>query len=76
MLDAWVGVVPAEKVLPVVVDFLASPKASNEGKVTGLRWVASVVQASACPCAQYYMLNPSGRQICNRFTLEAAFGGG
>lgn len=44
-LDAWVGSVPAEKVVPVAVDFLASPKASSEGKVTGLRWICGVVEA-------------------------------
>ena len=37
-LDAWVSVVPPEKVLPVVVDFLGSPKASSEGKVIALHW--------------------------------------
>ena len=44
-LDAWVGSVPGEKVLPAVVDFLAGPKASSEGRVTGLRWIAGVVAA-------------------------------
>lgn len=32
-LDAWVVAVAPEKVLPSVVDFLPSAKASNEGKV-------------------------------------------
>jgi hypothetical protein len=44
-LDAWVAAVPAEKVLPSVVDFLPSAKASNEGKVTGLRWIMGLVEA-------------------------------
>ena len=44
-LDAWVGSVLGEKVLPAVADFLAGPKASSEGRVTGLRWIASAVAA-------------------------------
>jgi len=44
-LDAWVAAVPAEKVLPSVVDFLPSAKASNEGKVMGLRWIMGLVDS-------------------------------
>lgn len=44
-LDTWVAAVPAEKVLPSVVDFLPSAKASNEGKVTGLRWIMGLVNS-------------------------------
>ena len=43
MLDAWVTVVPVERVLPAVADAIAAPKASSEGKLTGLKWLASVL---------------------------------
>ncbi|KAL0039701.1 hypothetical protein WJX77_005628 [Trebouxia sp. C0004] len=43
MLDAWVTVVPVEKVLPSVADAIAAPKASSEGKLTGLKWLATVL---------------------------------
>jgi hypothetical protein len=43
MLDAWVTVVPVERVLPSVADAIAAPKASSEGKLTGLKWLATVL---------------------------------
>ena len=43
MLDAWVSVVPLEKVLPAVADAIAAPKASSEGKLTGLKWLSNVL---------------------------------
>ena len=43
MLYAWVTVVPVEKVLPSVADAIAAPKASSEGKLTGLKWLATVL---------------------------------
>lgn len=43
MLDAWVTVVPVEKVLPSVADAIAAPKASSEGKLTGLKWLATIL---------------------------------
>ena len=43
MLDAWVTVVPVEKVLPSVADAIAAPKASSECKLTGLKWLATVL---------------------------------
>ena len=43
MLDAWVTVVPVERVLPAVADAIAAPKASSEGKLTGLKWLATVL---------------------------------
>lgn len=43
MLDAWVSAVPLEKVLPAVADAIAAPKASSEGKLTGLKWLSTVL---------------------------------
>lgn len=43
MLDAWISAVPLEKVLPAVADAVAAPKASSEGKLTGLKWLATVL---------------------------------
>lgn len=37
-------VVPAEKVLPAIVEFLGSPKASSEGKVTALHWIQNLLK--------------------------------
>ncbi len=34
MLESWAGVAPAERLLPNLADYLASPKAGGEGKVT------------------------------------------
>lgn len=46
-LDAWVGAVPAERVLPVAQEFLATPRAAAEGKTTGLRWLTGVVKTGS-----------------------------
>ena len=43
MLDAWISAVPLEKVLPAVADAIAAPKASSEGKLTGLKWLSTVL---------------------------------
>ena len=43
MLDAWTTAVPLEKVLPAVADAIAAPKASSEGKLTGLKWLSTVL---------------------------------
>ncbi|KAL3133794.1 hypothetical protein ABBQ32_008271 [Trebouxia sp. C0010 RCD-2024] len=43
MLDAWISAVPLEKVLPAVADAVAAPKASSEGKLAGLKWLAAVL---------------------------------
>ena len=43
MLDAWITSVPLEKVLPAVADAIAAPKASSEGKLTGLKWLSTVL---------------------------------
>lgn len=43
MLDAWISAVPLEKVLPAVADAVAAPKASSEGKLTGLKWLSTVL---------------------------------
>ena len=43
MLDAWTSAVPLEKVLPAVADAIAAPKASSEGKLTGLKWLSTVL---------------------------------
>ena len=39
------AVVPAERVLPTVVDFLGSSKASAEGKVITLHWLKTLLAA-------------------------------
>ena len=44
MLDGWVAAVPIEKVLPSVADAIAAPKASSDGKLTGLKWMASILE--------------------------------
>ena len=44
MLDGWVAAVPMEKVLPSVADAIAAPKASSDGKLTGLKWMASILE--------------------------------
>lgn len=44
-MEAWVSVVAPEKVLPSVVDFLVSPRASAEGKVTILHWLKALLEA-------------------------------
>ena len=44
MLDAWITAVPLEKVMPAVTDAIAAPKASSEGKLTGLKWVLTVLE--------------------------------
>ena len=43
MLDGWVTAVPIEKVLPAVADAIAATKASSDGKLTGLKWMATVL---------------------------------
>lgn len=43
MLDAWITAVPLEKVLPAVADAIAAPKASSEGKLTGLKWLSAIL---------------------------------
>ena len=45
-LDNWVVVVPPEKVLPAVVDFLAGSKASAEGKVTAMQWLRPLLEGN------------------------------
>lgn len=37
MLESWAGVAPAERLLPNLADYLASPKAGGEGMVTTLK---------------------------------------
>ena len=37
MLESWAGVAPAERLLPNLADYLASPKAGGEGMVTTLQ---------------------------------------
>ena len=44
MLDGWVAAVPVEKVVPAVADAIAAPKASSDGKLTGLKWIATVLE--------------------------------
>ena len=44
-MDSWVAVVPPEKALPTVVDFLISSKSSAEGKVTILHWLKTLAAA-------------------------------
>lgn len=43
MLEAWAGVLPLERVLTPLADAVAAPKASPEGKLAGLRWLATVL---------------------------------
>ncbi len=43
MLDTWVTAVPVERVLPSVMDAIAAPKASSEGKLTGLKWMSTIL---------------------------------
>ena len=43
MLEAWAGVIPLERVLAPLADAIAAPKASSDGKLAGLRWLATVL---------------------------------
>lgn len=43
MLEAWAGVIPLERVLAPLADAVAAPKSSSEGKLAGLRWLATVL---------------------------------
>jgi len=63
MLEAWARVTPAERLLPSLADYLASPKAGGEGKARarrrrGLRAPLQarlrccVLRECAAPCAQ------------------------
>lgn len=53
MLDAWVSVVPADRLVPSLVDFLTHPKASTDGKVTCLKWLMALVESQkAGTCAE------------------------
>ncbi|KAK9818850.1 hypothetical protein WJX81_005118, partial [Elliptochloris bilobata] len=45
MLEAWAGIAPAERLLPQLADYLASPKSSGEGKAAALRWATSQAEA-------------------------------
>ena len=44
MLDSWVTAVPIERVLPSIADAIAAPKASSDGKLSGLKWLATVLE--------------------------------
>ncbi|KAK9814323.1 hypothetical protein WJX72_004049 [[Myrmecia] bisecta] len=53
MLEAWVTVIPAERILPMVGDALAAPKASADGKVNVLKWMSGVVESGkAAKCLE------------------------
>lgn len=43
-LDNWLTAVPAEKILPAVVDFLAGSRSSAEGKVTAMHWLKAQLE--------------------------------
>lgn len=43
MLDAWAGAMPLDRILPPVAEAIAAPKATSDGKLAGLKWLATVL---------------------------------
>jgi len=44
MLDAWISVSPADRLLPSIADTLINPKCLADGKIAALQWMAKVVK--------------------------------
>lgn len=47
MLDGYLSVTPSDRVLPILVDYIVSPKAAQEGKAMGIQWLASIAGSGA-----------------------------
>lgn len=44
MLDGYQSIASPDRVLPLVVDYIAGPKAVREGKVMAIQWLATILE--------------------------------
>lgn len=47
MLDGYLSIASPDRVLPLVVDYIAGPKAVREGKVMAIQWLATILEKTA-----------------------------
>ena len=73
MLESWAGVAPAERLLPNLADYLASPKAGGEGMVTTLKSCSAVTQdLGILGDVLYFGLCGLGREMSPRWPAPKA----